>query len=144
MEIDKSLALSKIALDKSYFIQDPNCISKSYNLIAINFGEFGNVEKQIYYYNKAIEYAQKAKNDTLNIVANFNLANVYFRNLKNYPKAIEYFSKHLSLGEKIKSKKEIADAKINLCEVYFEKKEFEKGFSLINQSDLEIDRFFHF
>ena len=91
LEVDKSLNLTKQALNDAHAINDNVLMAKCYNLIGLNFEEFYDVKKSIEYYNKALHHANLTKNDSIKCWVNNNLGNVYSYRENNFNKSIEYY-----------------------------------------------------
>ena len=62
-DYDKALESSKLALVKSFAINDDLLIAQSYNTIGAIFNECSETVKAIEFYNKALVYAKKLNND---------------------------------------------------------------------------------
>ena len=65
MEVEKSLKLSKLALNEAHKIKDDALMAKAYNIIGLNFEEFYDVDKGLNYYNKALLHANLTDNDSI-------------------------------------------------------------------------------
>lgn len=143
LEIDKSLNLSKKALDNAYLLKDDVLKAKAYNLIALNFEEFYDVKKSIEYYEKALHFAQLTSNDSLKCWVNNNLGSVYSYRQNNLKKSIPYYKEALKAAKKINDSIEITYTNLNICGAYFAENDFENGLvylktpeQFINKSDL--------
>ena len=77
IEIDKSLNLSKAALNDAQRLKDDALMAKAYNVIGLNFEEFYDVNKSVIYYNNALSHAKRTSNDTIKDWIYNNLGNVY-------------------------------------------------------------------
>ncbi len=136
--VEKSLKHARIALDGAYKLKDHSLTAKSYNIIAVNFDEFGEVSKSIVYFKKFLEYAELAKNDTLMDWANNNLGNVYYHKIKDYKTSVSYYLKGLSYSNKINDRFEALFSELNLCAAYFKLKEFDKGLQCIKNTQTTV------
>ncbi len=143
LEIDKSLNLSKKALDNAYLLKDDVLKAKAYNLIALNFEEFYDVQKSIEYYEKALHYANLTSNDSLKCWVNNNLGSVYSYRKNDLKKCIPYYKEALKSAQKINDSIEITYTNLNICGAYFAENDFENGLTylktpekFINKSDL--------
>src|SRR5690606_8081263 len=99
----------------------------SYNIIGLNFEEFGDLKKSIQYYNSGVSYARLAKNDTIENYLYNNIGNLYYFRLKDSKKGLYYYQKSYELSKKIDEPRDIAFAEINLADVYLELNELSKG-----------------
>lgn len=138
---EKSLEISKIALQKSIIANDFFATTISYSTIAANYAEIAEFDKAIFFYNKAILYATKSTNDTLKNKINNNLGNIYCFEKKQYLKGINYYEKTLKYSQKIADSSQIFMTKLNIAWAYFDVGHFEKGYpnlEFINTHNEEI------
>jgi len=127
LDVDKSLKLSKTALDNAYKIKDDALMAKAYNIIGLNFEEFYNPDKGFDYYQKALKHAELAKNDSIRDWVNNNIGSYYSYRKNNFKKSIEYYKKALFFSEKIKDSIEIMYTKLNIASAYFAINDFKNG-----------------
>jgi signal transduction histidine kinase/ActR/RegA family two-component response regulator len=127
LDVDKSLKLSKSALNDAYQIKDDALMAKAYNIIGLNFDEFYNPEKGVTYFNKALFHANKANNDTIRDWVYNNLGNYYSYRKNNSKKSIEFYKKGLFYSQKINDPIEVMYTKLNICSAYFADKDFKNG-----------------
>ncbi|SDH81892.1 Signal transduction histidine kinase [Flavobacterium omnivorum] len=125
---EKSLKISKIALQKSIIANDFFATTISYSTIAANYAEIAEFDKAIFFYNKAMLYATKSTNDTLKNKINNNLGNIYCFEKKQYLKGISYYEKTLRYSQKIADSTQIFMTKLNIAWAYFDVGHFEKGY----------------
>ena len=90
LEVDKSLNLSKKALNIAHQINDDVLMAKAYNLIGLNFEEFYDIKKGVEYYEKALHHANLSTNDSIKCWVSNNLGNVYSYRKNNLKKRIAY------------------------------------------------------
>ena len=133
IEIDKSLNLSKTALNDAQKLKDNVLMAKAYNVIGLNFEEFYDVEKSIEYYNSALEHAKLTSNDTIKDWIYNNLGNVYTIEKVNVNKGIDYYKKALTYSLKVNDSTEIIYTKLNLVSAYFTIKNFKEGIVYLNE-----------
>ena len=114
-QYDKALELSKQALISSFAINDNSCIAQSYNTIGVIYNECSDTKKAIEFYNKALSYANSAKNDKLFNWIYGNLGSVYYFNQVDVPKGIMYYKKALYYAIKAKDSAQIEFTKLNLA-----------------------------
>lgn len=76
-DFEKSLIVSRVALQQALMAKNNNLIAVSYNIIATNYNEFSEFDKAIFYYKKALSFANKTTNNVLKNRINNNLGNVY-------------------------------------------------------------------
>ena len=140
LEVDKSLQLSKIALNGAHEIKDDALMAKAYNIIALNFEEFYDVNKAIEYYNKALRHANLTKNDSIKCWVNNNLGSCYsYRNI-SFKKSIEYYKEGLIYAVKIKDSLEIGYCHLNITSAYFAIKDFKNGIQYLEKIKSYIAR----
>lgn len=136
----KSLTLSSKALQYSLQKKDNWLIALSYNTIASNHEELMEVDKALHYYNKALYYAEKSKNDTLKIWFYNNIGNVYLYSKNQVNESITYYEKSLVLAEIHKDTASLVLAKINMTWAYFQKKEYRKGIVYLDYAEKNISK----
>lgn len=133
IEIDKSLNLSKTALNDAHRLKDNILMAKAYNVIGLNFEEFYDVEKSIDYYNNALNCARLTNNDTIKDWIYNNLGNVYTIQKNDVNKGIDYYKKALIYSLKVDDSTEIIYTKLNLVYAYFSIKNFKEGVVYLNE-----------
>ncbi len=126
-DVEKSLQQAKFALSEAHTIKDDMLMAKAYNIIALNFEEFYDVNKAIEYYNKALYHANLTTNDSIKCWVNNNLGSCYSYRKNNFNKAIEYYKKGLIYSNKIKDSLEITYNQLNITSAYFAIKDFKNG-----------------
>ncbi|MFY7740451.1 MAG: response regulator [Flavobacterium sp.] len=134
LDVDKSLKLSKTALDNAYKIKDDALMAKAYNIIGLNFEEFYNPDKGFEYYQKALKHAELAKNDSIRDWVNNNIGSYYSYRKNNFKKSIEYYKKALFFSEKIKDSIEIMYTKLNIASAYFAINDFKNGIGYLERT----------
>lgn len=75
---EKSLKKSGIALQYAFDIKNDTLISRNYNIIGINFHDLGEINKAIFFYKKALYYAERSNIVSLRMMITSNLGNLYF------------------------------------------------------------------
>lgn len=135
LECNKSLNYAKIALNEAYQIEDNQLIARSYNLIGLNFEEFGDHNKAEGYYNKGLKFANLTTNDTLKGWLCNNLGNLYCYRKVNFNKGIEYYKKALVYSENIKDTLEITYSNLNIAAAYFSKEQYTLGLPYLKTAE---------
>jgi len=135
---DKALESSKLALVKSFAINDDLLISQSYNTIGAIFNECSETAKAIEFYNKALVYAKKMNNDKMFNWIYGNLGSVYYFNEIDVLKGINYYKKSLYYALKIKDTVQIEYTKLNLASAYFATGKYDLGNEHINDIKAQI------
>ena len=123
----ESLLYSQQLLEYALKRNKYDMAAASYNIIGLNFEEFGDLKKSIQYYNSGVSYAQLAKNDTIENYLYNNIGNLYYFRLKDSKKGLYYYQKSYELSKRLDAPRDIAFAEINLADVYLELNEFDKG-----------------
>ncbi|UFH34246.1 tetratricopeptide repeat-containing sensor histidine kinase [Flavobacterium acetivorans] len=129
---EKSLVKSRLALKYAIAIKDNVLIATCYNTIAANFDGISESEKAVFYYKKALLYAQRTNSDNLKNWINNNLGNIYFFDKKEYEKGIYYYKKSLEFSTKTKDSAQIYFTKLNIAWAYFDIGDFDKGLVYLN------------
>ena len=127
LKCSESLLYSQQLLEYALKKNKYDMAAASYNIIGLNFEEFGDLKKSIQYYNSGVSYAQLAKNDTKENYLYNNIGNLYYFRLKDSKKGLYYYQKSYELSKRLDAPRDIAFAEINLADVYLELNEFDKG-----------------
>ncbi len=140
IEIDKSLNLSKAALNDAHRLKDDALMAKAYNVIGLNFEEFYDVNKSVTYYNNALKHAKLTSNDTIKDWIYNNLGNVYTFEKNDSDKGIDYYKKALTYSLKINDSTELNYTKLNLVCAYFRVKNFKDGIVFLDECKSYVNR----
>lgn len=116
LDCKSSLENSQAVLQYGLKKDDYSYVAKAYNIIGLNYEEFSDLNKSIYYYEKGIEYAFKANDIQLLDFINNNLGNVYFFRLDNPKKGLECYLKCYEFSKKNGIKEDIAYSEINIAD----------------------------
>ncbi|MCA1965722.1 MAG: response regulator [Flavobacterium sp.] len=127
LKCSESLSYSQQLLEYALKENKYDMAAASYNIIGLNFEEFGDLKKSIQYYNSGVSYAKLAKNDTIENYLYNNIGNLYYFRLKDSNKGLYYYQKSYELSKKLDTPRDIAFAEINLADVYLELNELDKG-----------------
>lgn len=127
LKCSESLLYSRQLLEYALKQNKYDMAAASYNIIGLNFEEFGDLKKSIQYYNSGVSYAKLAKNDTIENYLYNNIGNLYYFRLKDSNKGLYYYQKSYELSKKLDTPRDIAFAEINLADVYLELNELDKG-----------------
>ncbi|KAF2333492.1 response regulator [Flavobacterium ginsenosidimutans] len=125
---EKSLVISRNALNAATAIKDYCLISRSYNIIAANFNELSDIDKAIFFYKKALYYADKTDNDSLKCNLYNNLGNMYCFEKKQFDVGIRYYKKSVAYSLKINDLKEVYFTNVNIAWAYFDIKNYRQGY----------------
>ncbi len=131
-ECEKSLILAKKALVKAHKINDHLSMARAYNIIALNFQEFSDVNQSLSYFKKALHHADLSKNDTIQNSVNNNLGSIYSYKLNDFKNAIKYYNKALVFSQNLKDSTEITYTQLNIAGAYFANKEYKVGVKFLN------------
>ncbi|MFV5696577.1 response regulator [Flavobacterium sp. LB3P122] len=124
---EKSLIISRRALYQAINTKDDNLVAISYNTIGANYEKLSEYSKAIFFYKKALAYANKTTNDTTKAWINNNLGNIYSFEKKQYKQGINYYKNSLEHSNKISDSSEIVLTKLNITWVYFDIGLFDQG-----------------
>lgn len=124
---EQSLITSRIALNAATYIKNDYFIARSYKVIAANYNELIEFDKAIFFYKKALIYADKTDNDTLkNRICN-NLGNMYCFEKKHYTEGIDYYKKSIQYSLKINDSSQVYFTTVNIAWAYFDIGSFVQG-----------------
>ncbi|NHM02858.1 ATP-binding protein [Flavobacterium difficile] len=146
-----SLENSQAVLQFGFLTEDYSFVAKAYNIIGLNFEEFSDLKKAIYYYERGIEAAFKVNDIELLDYLHNNLGNVYFYRLDDPKKGLKYYLKcyeySLIFGDPIEiaySEVNIADANLVLGNYATAKKFLDKIYKVRKESkDFEMIVTYH-
>ncbi|WP_255515587.1 response regulator [Flavobacterium sp. ZT3R18] len=124
---EKSLLISRIALRNAIAIKDNELIANNYKNVAANFNELMEFDKAIFYYNKALIFANLTNNDSIKEKINNNLGNIYCFEKRKYEKGIEFYKKALEFSEKIPDSSQMAMTNLNITWAYFDIGSYKEG-----------------
>ncbi|MBF4518369.1 response regulator [Flavobacterium sp. ANB] len=139
---EKSLEKSGIALQYAFDIKNDTLISRNYNIIGINFHDLGEIDKAVFFYRKALFYAERSNVVSLRMMITSNLGNLYFFEKKMYSKGIAYYKESLKFGKQEKYLKEVAITNLNIVWSYFKIGNYSEGLPYLeyinkHQNDLK-------
>ncbi|SNR83854.1 Tetratricopeptide repeat-containing protein [Flavobacterium sp. ov086] len=129
---EKSLIISRVALNHSTIAKNDYFIARSYNIIGANYNDLGEYDKAIFFYKRSLFYADKAKNDGFKNMLYNNLGNIYCFEKKQYKRGIYFYKKSIELSTKSKDLSQIYFTNVNLAWSYFDIGNFEKGYPYLN------------
>ncbi|MBC5834504.1 response regulator [Flavobacterium sp. F372] len=122
-----SLNNAQKLLQYSLSKNDNSYAAKAYNIIGLNYEEFSDLKKALYYYKEGIKYAIKANDKQLLEYLYNNIGNLYFFGLDNPEKGLEYYFKSYKYSLKYADKLEIAFTELNIVAAYFRLEKFDAG-----------------
>ncbi|PIF30409.1 tetratricopeptide repeat protein [Flavobacterium sp. 9] len=138
---EKSLIISRVALNQSTITKNDYFIARSYNIIGANYNDLVEYDKAIFFYKKSLFYADKAKNDGFKNMLYNNLGNIYCFEKKQYKQGIIFYKKSIELSSKTKDLSQIYFTNVNIAWAYFDIGNFEKGYpylSFVNKHQKEV------
>jgi hypothetical protein len=135
LDVDRSLKLSKVALDYAHKQKDDELMAKAYNVIGLNVEEFYDPVKGLSYYQKALYHANLANNDSVRDWVYNNIGSYYSYRKVNFKKSIYYYKKALFYSEKIKDSIELMYTKLNIASAYFAIEDFKNGIIYIKSTE---------
>ncbi|SHH01940.1 response regulator [Flavobacterium defluvii] len=124
---EKSLKKSGIALQYAFDLKNDTLISRNYNIIGINFHDLGEINKAVFFYKKALFYAERSNIVSLRMMITSNLGNLYFFEKKMYNTGITYYKESLKFGRQQKYSKEVAITNLNIVWSYFKIENYKAG-----------------
>ena len=127
LDCKSSLANSQKVLQFALKADDYCYAAKAYNIIGLNYEEFSDLNKALYYYKQGVTYALKANDiQQLEYLYN-NTGNLYFFRLDNPKKGLEYYFKCYKYSSQFGNKLDIAFTELNIADAYVQLGEFEKA-----------------
>ena len=126
-DFEKSLLISRIALRKAILSRDNVLIAENYNNVAANFNALAEFDKAIFYYIKALNYANLTQNDTIKQRVNNNLGNMYCFEKKKFDTGIFHYKKAIEYSKKISDSSQLAFTTLNLTWALFDIGKFKEG-----------------
>lgn len=128
-DFEKCFLLSNQCLNKAIAINDIESIAKNYRQIARVFYELSEFEKSIFFFKKALLFANKIDNNSLKIYLFNNLGNAYTFGINDYSKGISYYKNGLDLTKKVKDTSQIVLINLNLAWASFKSEKYKEGFT---------------
>ncbi len=111
-----SLENSQKVLQYALKTDDYSFAAKAYNIIGLNYEEFSDLKKAIYYYERGIDNAYIANDiQQLDFLHN-NLGNVYFFRLNDPKTGLKYYRKCYEYSKQNGVKTDIAYAEVNIAD----------------------------
>lgn len=124
-----SLKTCKIALIEAENAKEYELASKAANRIARNFEEILDDKNALFFYYKALSYAEKANSDSMKTTVYINLGNIYTTaEKKDFKKGIAFMKKALVLSKNMADFETIVTVNMNLAWMNFDQKEFKTGY----------------
>lgn len=114
-KFEQSLEASSLALKYAIDSDDDYLVAQSYNMIAANYEELSEVDKEIFYYKKGLSYPNRTTNDIIKNSLNNNLGNMYCFEKKNLDQGINYYEKAIEYSTNIASARGTYITKTNLA-----------------------------
>ncbi len=131
-QFQKSLLTSRLALNYAIASKDNLLIARCYNIIAGNCHVISQINKAVFYYDKALYHANLTEDNVIKGKINNNLGNIYFFDRKETAKGILHFEKAIEYSNKSNDLLGIFLTKVNITWAYFKIGEFEKGKETLN------------
>lgn len=146
----ESLYYSQKLLNYSLQKNKPELAAVAYNIIGLNFEEFGDLKKSAQYYDSGLKYADIAKNDTLRNYIFNNMGNLYYFKFKDAIKSLYFYKKCYEISKRVDAPIDVAFSEINLADVYLELKQYDEAYKFltlvqqkIKPTDYEIGMSFY-
>ncbi|SFA93551.1 Tetratricopeptide repeat-containing protein [Flavobacterium swingsii] len=126
---EKSMQISRIALHNAKIIGNDSLVAISCQRIGMNFEELKDLNKALFFYNKALDYATKSKNGEIKANVYNDLGNINSTDLLNqYKKSLYYYKKAKEYYETKKDSTRLVMINLNIAWTCFDEKEFDLGF----------------
>lgn len=138
-ECEKSLLVSKEALNEAHQLKNHQLMAKAYNIIGLNFDEFSEPKTAIIYYEKALSHALLTENDTIQEWIYNNLGSTYTYRKIDLHKGIEFYKKALFFANKLKDNDEVAYTQLNIAGAYINSKDYINGIKYLDKCKSHIE-----
>ncbi|WET02107.1 response regulator [Flavobacterium sp. YJ01] len=125
---EKSLILSRTALNAATLQKDNCIIARSYNIIAANYNAVSEFDKSIFFYKKSLGYANKTTNDSLKANIYNNLGNMHCFDRGEFDQGIRYYKKAIAYCLKTNNLKDVFFTNVNIAWAYFDIKNYDEGY----------------
>ncbi|MFI2742220.1 ATP-binding protein [Zhouia sp. PK063] len=133
-DIKSSLEEASKAIKMADSVGSDYYLAWAYNTVGLNYEvvmDWTNARKN---YQKALQYALLAKNDTLTGWAYNNLGNVYSDGDKNVDQAIFHYNKSIEYAKKIKDSFELVAPTLNIGWTYIDMKQQDKAYPFLMEA----------
>jgi signal transduction histidine kinase len=139
-EVEKSLKLANKALKLGEETTDYLIIARSYNIIALNFQEYYDINISLDYFKKSLYNANLSKNDSVIGWVNTNIGSLYIDNLHDFKNGIYFYKKGLEYNLKTNDTTEAIYTRLNMASAYLEYKQLDNTIKVLKdvQSFIEI------
>ena len=98
-----------------------------HNNLGVAYEELRDTLRAKSHYERALEYANSTKNDTLIMWAYNNMGNIYSETKDNYLKGISYYKRVIDLATKLNNQEELIAPNINIAWTYLDKNQPDKA-----------------
>lgn len=134
----ESIEAANIALSYAVQIDDYLNMSVLYNDLGLAYESIFEVEISKKNYLKALYFAKKITNDSLQCWVYNNMGNVYSEGFKKVDSSLIYYKKALEYAQKTKDTFEILTPILNIGWTYIDNKEYDLAFPYLNESQKMI------
>ena len=129
--IETSLDLIDLASKKN----DVDNLNHAHNILGITYEVLEDSVRAKENYQKALEYAEATRNDTLIWYAYNNLGNIYSANKKTVDKGLAYYQKAIEIANKLKQKGEVLTPIINIGWTHLENHHYDKAYPYLVEAE---------
>ncbi|MGL5112358.1 MAG: tetratricopeptide repeat protein, partial [Flavobacterium sp.] len=138
---EKSLIHCRTVLPHAILLGDPGIIAQIYNIIGGNLDGLLEYEKALFYYNKALFFAEKTNKTVLKNFIHNNLGNIYFFDKKNFKKGIYHYQKSVEYSIQTKDTSKMVFTKVNMAWAYFDIQKYDEGFRYLTFVNSHFKKF---
>ncbi|MFD1602293.1 response regulator [Flavobacterium artemisiae] len=138
---EKSLITSRVALNYATFAKNNYLIAKSYKIIGGNFNELSEFDKAIFFYQKALFYANKTESDSIKYSLYNNLGNIYCFEKKQFDRGINCYKKSIAYSFKLNNVSQIYFTNVNMAWAYFDIGKFEEGYPYLKFVGNNVEKY---
>ena len=139
-KMDYDIAIEKAAqlVAKASQINQNDYIFYGYNLLSINHIQIQDSIPSLQYARRALEYAQRAENDTLLAWGYNNLAAGLAPRIETRMEALDYYKKSLTISRRLNTGK-FLDPALNIAELYRDQNRFDQMPAYLSEAENSLD-----
>ena len=133
-ENKKSISLAQQALNLSLTNKYDELLASTYNIIGLNYTEFGDYKKAEEIYLKGLAISVKTNNSLIASFINSNLGTLYQVYFKNHNKAVQYHLESLNYALEKNLDFDILASYLNISIVYYDVLDYSNMYKYLNLS----------
>ncbi len=141
-EYKESLRISNSVLAASTINNDHNLCAMTYNVVGLTFEEISPGNEALNYFEKGLNHAELAKNDTIKTWIYNNLGNYYMYNGIDSKKGLDFYIKSVELSKNlgINNEQTLLD-RLNLVIAFFDNNKHEMAYNYLIKIKSDLKKF---